>query len=106
MNKRELHKKICNEISTVDTKAGLKKYLGKKLEYEGLIEMHSDTNTLLLDVTLKGKGKIVASHVWGRGMMLFPAGTRISFSGIAGSYTCNKGERKYNIKQIHNIKEI
>lgn len=114
MNKRQLHKMICDNIEESQppqrqaNRNGLKKYLSQEMTYEGVIEeVHKEHFiTLLKQVCGYGKNKILADHVWLGQKIKLPIGTRIKFEGVATNYTDGKGVRKYKIKSIRNIEEI
>jgi hypothetical protein len=114
MNKRELFKMIEKEIEEaapskrVDSRNALKKYLGKKVKYQArFIENHGENNSSLIDdVRVAGKSKLIADHLWLNSHYPFEHGDMIEFVGIATNYTDRKGVRKYRLAVIGKVEKI
>ena len=114
LTKKELYKKVCDEIkdeelpTRVEKRNGLKKYLGVKVAYTATFKHnHLEANScLVLDVRVKGKQKVICDHLWLGSQYHYKHGTTIEFSGIATSYIDANGERKYKVGNLTQIKEI
>ena len=92
-------------MSKIADRTGLKKFIGKKLQYEGTVERITDIKILLLEVSLLGKRKVLAEHLWLDlpDNVVFKEGDKISFTGVAGSYIDKFGIRKYNVVQVYKM---
>ena len=86
-------------------RTGLRKLIGKSLEYEGTVESIKDKKVLLVGVSLLGKRKILAEHMWVDlpDSVSFTISDKVSFTGIAGSYIDKFGIRKYNVVRVHKL---
>jgi hypothetical protein len=81
----------------------LKKYIGKKLEYEGTISFH---NGSILLQNVEQDGKLLTNHIWASvtdKMKALDHGSEVVFNATAYSYVDSKNERKYGLTKIHNI---
>jgi len=113
MNKHELHRQIEKEIMDYKvserhvSRKGLKKYLGVVTEFTCTFEKQNDTHSssLVLDVRVHNKNKILAEHIWINTRHNYEQGTKLRFKGVVGTYTDKFGERKYRLAVIKNKME-
>jgi len=91
-------------MSRVDNRLGLRKFLSKDMVWQGVVHSLVDGKMLLKDISVKGKSKVLAEHIWIDDVKAFRAevkrGDIIQFDGIATNYKDSHGVRKYNISKI------
>ena len=86
---------------------GLKKYLSKITEFEGTVEDYNaeTKRTMLKCLTLVGKNKCLADHIWVNLTDNHPMGTKVRFRASVTNYR-SKGERKYRLSKIHRVERV
>ena len=114
MTSKQLYKLMCQEVDDdaptkreVD-RAGLKKHLGKKVQYVCTFEAnHGEKNSAFVrDVKLKGKNKVLCHHLWLNSHYPFSENDEITFTGLATNYNDRNGVRKYRLAVIGKVEKI
>ncbi len=85
-----------------DNRKALGKVLGKTTVFKGTMIRIKNDLVLVADVTIKGKSKIIADHLW---LMVkhsnIKAGEQVEFTGEANSYLDSYKIRKYGVGNVH-----
>ena len=98
---------MCRELN----RNGLRKYLGRREAFEGTFKELDEENNkiLIIDITLKGKKKVLAEHLWidlPQDRLEYAKGCMLGFLGRVISYRDTFSYLKYGVNSIHSLREV